>query len=444
MVDSRMDNEQVPLHKPTGIRPAPLPCALVAFESDQGRAGCCYLPDGQYQQIEGPSQLRNDILWLSNLPALEPLTHLYPNLRSRVYLNRRPEDICRDLAITNPLEPAPGIEETANCAARLSSVFTRVTTIAARAYGWDVYEMGPLRVREPLLMRDIEASLPTIASVEPELQRALVQAYQGFSAPDTTQYYWSPNHISITLRFNELRYINQLLSAPVPCKGKWIKVQGQAWNQSEVLDYCLARPTVVRASIDWSNTSEQESVLAAFGMSGQAKGSQRRWLTQPELAWISKLARIEIHQFWVFEGNLQPLSDEWQLPELLKDRPQAALSYSAGLVAHNHFLALTEQKWDRDNKIMSATAPATWLRALDRAMMYQIAYKAEKKGFTVQRYGLGSLQVRIHPDQIAQLEAFRQENGFLYPDLKWIQDQHALNQAPAPGAVKKKAGWHPL
>lgn len=421
----------------TGIRLAPLPCALVMFASERARDGQCFLPDGQVSLIEGPSQLRNDFLWVSNVSALEPVTHLYPNLRNNFYFRRRPAEIAADIGVIDPAQA--GGEQGAQQAAMLSCVFTRVMTIAARAYGWDVFEMGPLRVREPYLMRDIGSTLPDDPEVDESLERALAQAYQPHSAPMAATYYWSAETFAVTLRFNEVSYAKQLLGAPVPGTGKWHLVGDLAdWSDNKLLAYCLSRPTVVRASIDWDGTAEELSVLAAFGMSGQARGLQRRWITQPELTWISKIAKVKIHQFWVFDGELNPVAPEWQLPELLDTRPQARLSYSAGLVAYNHMLAVTQSRWDRHARSPRCSVHAAWLTAHDRAAMFDLALRAHNKGFIVDRYGQGSLRVRIRADQLGQLEQFKSEYGFMYPDLGWIDAQMNQGQLPPPGALRRK------
>lgn len=424
----------------TNVRLAPLPCGVVVFNSTHAKNGQCFLPDGQQVNIDGPSQLRNDLLWVSNVSALDPVTHLYPNLRSDAYFKRKGLEICQDIGLISP-ELASASERTTS-ASQLSTVFTRVMTCAARAYGWDVFEMGPLRATQPYLMRDIAAGLPDDPQIDDGFSRVLAQAYQSFSAPQAANYYWSADSFSVTLRFNELTYAKQLLHAPIPIKGTWHPVSvPQDWSASQALSYCLVRPCVVRASLDWSSTPEEISVLAAFGMSGQARGVQRRWLTQPELAWISKLARVTIQQFWVFDGELSSLDRSWMLPELLQDRPQASLSYSAGLVAYNHLLAVSQSDWDRLNKAPKCSVRAAWLRAYDRAMMFGVSLAAHKKGFTVERYGLGSIRVRVKPEQLDDLQAFKVEHGLMYPDLKWV-GAHILGQrAGVPGAIKKRGAW---
>lgn len=436
MSEISSDKEDWRRGAPCPIRLAPLPCALVVFEGNRAQAGECVLPDGQVVSIRGPSQLRNDMLWVSNLSALEPVTHLFPNLRSDYYFRRKPADIAKDVAIADPNIAAPTAAVAG--ARRLSNMFTRVMTIAARAYGWDVYEMGPLRVREPYLFRDIGAGLPSEQPINADLSRALAQAYQPFSAPLSASYYWAADTVSITLRFNEVSYFNDLLSAPIPGRGKWHLVKNvEQHSNATLIEYCLSRPTVSRVTVDWNEVPEEVSSLAAFGMSGQAKGLQRRWVTQPELAWLCRLTKITINQFWVFDGKMESVALGWQLPELI-NRPQASLSYSAGLVAFNHFLAATQSNWDRHTRVPKCSVRAAWLMAYDRAMMAQLARAAHQEGFIVERYGLGSLKLRVPIDKLEKLEQFKTDQGFMYPDISWFKSEIESAQASSPGALRRR------
>src|SRR3546814_11362913 len=99
----------------------------------------------------------------------------------------------------------------------LSTFLTRTMTIAARAYGWDVSEMGPMRVTEPYLERDIakmQSAPPRPDSrIESTISRAITQAYQEFSAPRASQYDWEPD-----TRSEERRVGKECVST---CRSRW-------------------------------------------------------------------------------------------------------------------------------------------------------------------------------------------------------------------------------
>src|SRR5690606_3349426 len=102
----------------------------------------------------------------------------YPNLRSGYYFRILLSEMAHDMGIQSSRDGQMAPED----ALKMSIIMTRAMTIAARAYGWDVAELGPLRVQEPYLMKDITKMLPTPPSLDPrfrdDLVRALTQAYQ--------------------------------------------------------------------------------------------------------------------------------------------------------------------------------------------------------------------------------------------------------------------------
>src|SRR3546814_19766046 len=88
--------------------------------------------------------------------------------------------------------------------------------------------MGPMRVTEPYLERDIakmQSAPPRPDSrIESTISRAITQAYQEFSAPRASQYDWEPDTVSVTLRFNEVNYVRQIMSCMVPRVLGWTYV----------------------------------------------------------------------------------------------------------------------------------------------------------------------------------------------------------------------------
>src|SRR5690606_27506232 len=106
--------------------------------------------------IRSPNDLRNDVLWVSNLSALDEKTKTHPNLRSGYYFRVLLSEIAHDMGTQCSRDGQMSPED----AQKRSVVMTRTMTVAARADGWDVAELGPLRVQETLLMNDITEMLP--------------------------------------------------------------------------------------------------------------------------------------------------------------------------------------------------------------------------------------------------------------------------------------------
>lgn len=406
-----------PSQAPTsGVKLAPLPCGLVLFDDprDLGE-GTAYLPNTPIQRIRSPNDLRNDALWIGNVWATEDRIKDHPNLRSGYYFRVFLNDIAQDLGIQSSSDSQMAAED----AMTMATIMTRTMTIAARLYGWDTSQSGPHMIQEPFLMRDIARSLPSPhapdARFRDDLVRALTQSHQEASQPDWAASY-EPDSVFVTLRFNRLNYVQQMLSCPLPSGKGWVCIDGVQMSQN-TLEYCLTRPTLVKATVEWDNASSDIAALAAFGQAGKRRNTMRLWMAQPELAWLSQYAKVSISMIWVDESGFQPLSQNARLPYLLSSHPESSLSYSAGLVAMNHWQALASCTWSKRTKLEESNVWACWLRSLDRAMMFSMALKAYEAGFHVDRYGAGALKLRVPRRRLMELAQFKELHGFTYPDL---------------------------
>ena len=270
------------------------------------------------------------------------------------------------------------------------------------------------------MSQDIVKMLPKApapaASARDHLVRALTQSHQQDSVPDWPHTTFEPESVFVTLRYNRLNYANALLNCPVP--------KGQAWtyekdvkDSPETLEYCMQHPSLVKASVEFDNVSSEHAALVAFGQAGARRNLMRQWISQPELVWLRRFARITITSAWVDHSGYTKVAAAARLPELFTVHPEACLSYSAGLIAANHLEAIASCQWSKKYKIDESNVWATWIRAYDRANMFALALKAHEAGFHVERYGSGSLKLRVSPEQLDQLARFKAEHGFMYPDL---------------------------
>jgi len=405
---------------------APLACGIVLFDHvDDVSNGTAYLPGMPVQRIRSPNDLRNDVLWISNLSVFEEKVRHHPTLRSGFYFRIGLTEIAQDMGIQTSRDGQMDPED----ALKLATLMTRTMTIAARAYGWDVSELGPLRVQEPFLMKDIHKMLSAApvpdARFREDLTRALTQAHQAASEPDWPALTYEPDSVFVTLRFNRLGYVQQMLEAPLPAGRGWVKVEGMK-SGTNVMDYCLGHATLVKATVEWDNASSDIAALAAYGQAGRKRNPMRLWLAQPELVWLSRHARVTITSIWADQSGYIRLAPGARLPGLFVSHPEACLSYSAGLVAFSHWDALSSCHWNRRSRAEESNVWATWLRAMDRAMMFSVALKAHEAGFHVERYGAGALKVRCTRDRLVELVQFKHENGFMYPDISSLLQRHEL------------------
>lgn len=403
-----------------GIALAPLPCGIVLFDDPMLTAGgTAYLPCTPPERIRSPNDLRNDALWVSNAPAYEQRVRSHPTLRSSYYFRTTLPGLFSDVGIQCSRDGQTMPED----AERMATFFTRTMTIAARAYGWDIAEDGPLRVREDMLYRDIAKMLPQApqpdADSRTELDRALMQAYQAASEPDWPSYRFEADCVFVTLRYNRVNYARQILSAPIPMGQGWTRVDAAGSHQT--LDYCMTHPTLVRATLEWGDTSSDLAALAAYGQAGKRRNNMRLWLSQPELVWISRFARVTINSFWVDQSGYGVLGPGAALPDLFAAHPESDLSFSAGLVAMNHYAALATARFNQHTRMEQASVWGVWLHAMDRAQMFVSAMAAHEAGFHVERYGDGSLMLRVPRSRLDELISFKREHGFMHPDLHSLQ-----------------------
>jgi len=230
---------------------APLACGVVLFDDvNEVGSATAYLPSMAAQRIRSPNDLRNDVLWVSNLSVFEERVRHHPTLRSGYYFRTGLSEIAYDLGIQSSRDG----QMSPNDAMKLATIMTRTMTMAARAYAWDVAELGPMRVQEPFLASDIEKMLNTApapdARFRDDLVRALTQAHQASSEPDWPAPTYEPDSVFVTLRFNRMNYVQQMLDAPLPTGRGWVKVEGMQ-VQENALAYCLEHPTLVKATVEW-------------------------------------------------------------------------------------------------------------------------------------------------------------------------------------------------
>src|SRR3546814_4595951 len=71
--------------------------------------------------------------------------------------------------------------------------------------------------------------------------------------------------LPISLRFNEVNYVRQIMSCMVPRGLGWTYVhQGIKMSQKSLLEFCCTRPTTVKATVEWDNTPSDVVALADY------------------------------------------------------------------------------------------------------------------------------------------------------------------------------------
>jgi hypothetical protein len=181
----------------------------------------------------------------------------------------------------------------------------------------------------------------------------------------------------------------------------------------------------VEAAVELGTIDPELAVLVAFGSSTAKRNGLRKWISQPEHAWLSRHARVQVTSVMRCRSAV-PLPESVRLPQLLTADPLMSLSISAGLLAESHWAALTQGVYNRALRQEDVHAWAVWLRAADRAFTFALALKAQQAGFKVKGYGNGSVMLQLQKPRLREALAFAEDSGCSHPCFDPIFQEHGI------------------
>lgn len=383
--------------------------------SKLGTTGWCCIPGEQPSRFSSIAELKNSAFWLTSLDFDEFTAkgRQHHHLRRSDFLRTSLKQIGEDLGFQLDGEYA---QETSHV---LADIVSRTMQIAIKAYRWKDPLMA---LRESLLSEDIRRALPAAPDTKDHMLSALESAYQSYSSPAMSSPFES-NSVFVQLRRNRVHHARDVMSTLVPDEG-WRFDPGasgrslESWLDSD-------HPCLVEATVELSGADPDIAALIAFGAAPtKSRGLLRKWISQPELRWMSQYAHIQISSGYTATAS-RPLPPEAQLPEAMLADPLFSLSYSTGLVAESHWNAYASQPWKR-GRGKDTSSWAVWLRAVDRAISFKMALHAYRAGFHVGGYGNGVVLVRVSRDRLPELEAFADQVGASYPSFCELRAQHGL------------------
>lgn len=402
-----------------------LPRFGVALFDDSRESGWASLPDGEAMRFNSPQDLRSDCIWVTSADGqlfLRQWGRMH-HLRSSDYVSKL-SHIAGDFGLKVGTQGRFGSMSQKACSI-LSPTIHRAMVIATQVYGWTD---PTARLAERSLQDALRSTLNAEVmppSVRSALKSPLLSAYQRTSAPSWYDKFRT-DRVAVTLRYNRLEYARRILKTPVP-EGSW-QFDGSSVNSKFrcSMDRALnpEQPCLVNATVEYQGLDPDIACLTAFGSGAGKTPALRTWISQPELAWLSKFARINIHEIY-YSLNSRELPVKVQLPEILTSDPLFSLSVSAGLVAEAHWKALATPVYKR--AVGEEVNPwSVWLRAADRAMSFELALAAHKKGFFVSYYGNGSALVIIDRTSLPELLDFAMENEVAHPSFRPIFEENGL------------------
>lgn len=414
-----------------------LPRFGVAIFDDSRESGWASLPDGDAFRFRQPSDLPSNCIWVTSSegPDFRQNWGKMHHLRPSDYISKL-KYIAADFGVRMEGEGKFGSGAQKACQV-ISPVLHRAMVIAAQAYGWN----DPVQnIRMESLAEDLRECLSARVPHPPvrsHMRQSLQSAWQSYSVVSSSPSMMVRplNSVSLMLRHNRLEYAQKVMETLVP-DDQWTyrdENDDKSFSKTYTVEWALnpERPCLVNATVEFAGKDAEVAALCAYGNSPAAKGGKsmlRTWISQPELAWISKHARVNIHAIRYSEWA-KPLPKKVQLPELLVSDPLFTLSVSAGLVAEAHWQGLAKTVYNRNapaNERTEYPTWAVWLRAADRAYSFELALAAYKQKFYVAGYGNGAVNVFCEKDRLSELLDFAMENRIAHPVFSTIFEEHGL------------------
>lgn len=381
--------------------------------------GWAFLPHREPFRVRGLFDLPNDVLWISS-GDFQDFRKLglaqQHHVRRTGYLGLKLSEIAQDFGIRidghHALEGGKALVVYVQHAVRM----------AVEVYGLD----DPTRnLQDDTLVATIGKALPPPAPSKDMLLQKLAAAHQTWSSNYTP---FMDNSVRVRLRFNRMPYAEWLLSNPVPDSG-WSHALSDVGFDHEAVMAGTFPPTLIQAVIEFDGVPAEVAALIAYGVGASRQRAKRTWMTDVEYRWVSRHARVHVKSYLV-SPVCNPLPTGCQLPQgLAHDRLIKALPAS-GIVSYIHCQALMSAKWSRVSGENEYDVHSTWLRAHDRAVCFEAAYRMQQAGFRVSGYGNGSVIVNVDKDNLVGLEqaaiamdftmprfnALLQEFGYVSPD----------------------------
>ncbi len=406
----------------------PLPRFGVALFDQSRDSGWACLANGEPFRFPTPGDLASDCVWICGCDWEEF------NLRWKRFHHLRRSDyiakvtqIAEDLGVRSDGQGRFGALAQRACA-EISTVIHRTMVIAAQIYGWT---SPTQRLREETFIEDVRRHLVDQVAppqVKPHMRLALASAFQTYSSVSIPPF----QSVLVPLRFNRLEHAKRVLATRVP-DSAWMSEDVETAGGTQLsLENALdpERPCLVNATVEFGGCDPAIANLCAYGSQPGKRSVLRTWMSQPELAWLSRHAHIQISGALYASGSFG-LPRKVLLPEILTSDPLWSLSLSAGLVAETHWRALVHDPYKANvegKKDISVWA--VWLRAADRALCFEAALRAHNAGLNVVGYGNGSITVSLQRDRLGQalphLLDYAMENDFAHPAFRPIFEEHGL------------------
>lgn len=403
-------------------------------------------------RIASVEALSSDTIWMLSLDAQQMYAFGLSGhaiFRGSDYLRLRLD------AIADEIMPARvGNSERAQV---LATIFERVVLLYQRFFEPDVprerWEPHPFSMRHAIR----EALLPYDPDLRahPDLYKACTESLQEFVR---CAVYVDRNKgmVTVPVALPRIAHAREVLSCEVPLSLANRRIGGPypkngdlqvQWVAKEGLPM-LCQVTVHSVSEEFAGvlsyggvTSSRPRVMGARGTNHRAT---RSWMTSNELLWLAPIARIEIHDCFVFEeaGSLMRLPVLGSFFSTVTQADEAGISVP--LFAELLWTGVTTAHAHPVKKMTSANIVAPFIRAQERFLCFRKAKRFFDEGYQISGYGAGRIFLVFEEDEFLPANAFRAAAvaGCLppmldpqYPHRAMLMDDIGANASEAYRAV---------
>ncbi|MDH0342009.1 hypothetical protein [Chromobacterium haemolyticum] len=366
----------------------------VRFDSDDPNlGGWASIGGGEAFRISSVGNLDNSTLWWTNLSFRaihEANLHKTPYIKRTTYLNSWLQDgqveICQGWGFLRRTHTEKAITEA------LSAIFHRVMRFAGAHYGIAYDRSVPMHdnLADELRCKMLPDKDPHIG---PEVDSALWAAHQYYTYC-LTPHFNREEMVMVRFTVPAVAYAHEMMDSIVPSDQVEFISGEQLPPPNQRLDWVINHPRPALARVTVSNIHPDYVNVVAFA-NGAKAGSNRSWISQPELLLLSKYAQVDVNGLFLF-GDYAPLPRECQLPSLTA---MQAMTPTAEIITSNHWLGLVKENCYRlepkstDHRAISPRA--AWMTAIDRFLMFTYALQLHRAGIVIRRYGAGAVTVMV-------------------------------------------------
>ncbi len=412
--------------------------SLIEKSINQPRFGCVMfdlvdvdntlkpMPGSGWASIEGKSAFRiknledlsSDIKWLTNLnqqTLWKTGVVSQSKLKHSAYLRTDVGQIMKEIGLNPPKVPIATVCE------KISEIFNKVMKMAQEFYDIQSFSQKDLNteVRDSIIEKD--------NNISDFVDEALTRSYQDLvicekNIKDLPSF--------ITLRRPRYYHAKQILETAVPVWNQdwdFVAPDDMPKSNEKKIEFLMAqkRPFIAKVHIQEFDYPTQISIDLskllnlgeAIGEGGKTK--DRNWVSQPELLYLSKFAKLTIDAAFIAKGY-QSFDDKINVPYLgeLSD-----FSYSLGLLSEVLWTGLAARSLNPKTKGRYLVSPrACWLKAADRFMTLTSAMMMASAGFKVISYAYGAVTVAVEDHHISKLIEIAPHAGLNVP--QYIIEKH--------------------